>query len=67
MSSRNMVVMHHIACHVTNVCWRKCTDLLLLELSSALLTSLLLGLALLEESLWDEDLLLGRDGAIISD
>jgi len=42
-------------------------SLLLLELSSALLTSLLLGLALLEESLWDENLLLGRDGAIISD
>jgi hypothetical protein len=37
-----------------------CTNLLLLlKLSGALLASLLLRLALLEESLWDEDLLLG--------
>jgi len=38
--------------------------LLLLELSSALLTSLLLGLALLEKSLWDENLIVGGDASI---
>lgn len=38
---------------------------LLGELSLALLASLLLRLALLEESLWDEDLLLGWDGAAL--
>lgn len=43
------------------------TNLLLLELSSSLLSSLLLRLALLKKGLWDEDVLLGRDGAIISD
>jgi hypothetical protein len=42
---------------------KKCTNLLLLlKLRGALLTGLLLGLALLQESLWDEDLLLSWDG-----
>lgn len=36
--------------------------LLLLKLSGALLTGLLLRLALLQERLWDEDLLLSWDG-----
>ena len=41
------------------------TDLsALLELSSSLLTSLLLRLALLEEGLWDEDLVDGWNGTI---
>lgn len=41
------------------------TNLLaLLELSSALLAGLLLGLALLEEGLWDENLVLGGNGTI---
>jgi hypothetical protein len=39
--------------------------LLLLELSKALLAGLLLRLALLEESLWDEDLLLGWDATVV--
>ena len=36
--------------------------LLFVKLSGALLSGLLLGLALLEESLWDENLVVGWDG-----
>jgi hypothetical protein len=39
--------------------------LLLLDLRSAGLTLLLLGLALLQESLWDEDVILGGDASAI--
>jgi len=39
--------------------------LLLLQLSSALLPGLLLRLALLEERLWDENLVVGRDASIL--
>lgn len=47
---------------------QKSTNLLaLLDLSSLLSASLLLALALLEEGLRDEDLLLGRDGTVHSD
>ena len=40
-------------------------SLLLGELGLLLLAGLLLRLALLEESLWDEDLLLGWDGTAL--
>ena len=39
--------------------------LLLLELSGALLASLLLGLALLEEGLWYENLVVGGDASVL--
>jgi hypothetical protein len=60
--------MHHIApqnmqkrCVGTNL-------LLLLDLGGLLGASLLLALPFLQESLWDENLVLGRDGtARISD
>lgn len=43
----------------------KCTDLLLLlELSGASLTSLLLTLALLEKGLWDQNLVVGWDRSV---
>ena len=42
-----------------------CTNLLaLLEIGGTLLSGLLLRLALLEESLWDEDLLDGGNGTM---
>lgn len=60
--------MHHIT--TTNRVSSKVNlgvtySLLLGELGLLLLTSLLLRLALLEESLWDEDLLLGWDGTTL--
>ena len=54
--------MHHIV--VPKVIERISTDrLLLLDRSSALGASLLLALALLQERLGNEDLVMGRDGS----
>ena len=46
------------------VCWKVCTDLLLLfEIRATLLSGLLLALSLLQQGFRDEDLVLGWDGS----
>lgn len=59
--------MHHITTtnRVNSENWGVTYSLLLGELGLLLLAGLLLRLALLEESLWDEDLLLGWDGTAL--
>jgi len=65
VSSRKSGVMHHIVlpCHPV-YCENSTNLLLLLKLSGALLSSLLLALALLQEGLRDEDLVGGWDASV---
>lgn len=65
VSSRESGVMHHVVFEMPSGCGKRVMTnlLLLLKLGGSLLAGLLLALALLQESLWDENLVLGRDGS----
>lgn len=65
IDQRSSRVVWYLSSPKDSVQCKGCTDLLsLLELSKALLSGLLLALSLLQQRLWDEDLVLRRHGSV---